>query len=358
MKTLTESQSDTYSIFLNGALNTDPKTYRRFKNANANMPSKLLFALKVGRNERGTFLGADDQRGCHWTLCHVDIMKKKIVYGDSLAWPFPSGFLCRVDKYLKAVCKDDDISNYSVVMLHDPQNQCPMSGMHRCGDTCANFYPLQTCSNICGIVVMVIGAIACYNFDFFQHLSTTHTCSNATNFPPIFLQTPTRFGKYLRLVVASWFASNSVNVDYVVPRYWKQQDHDRSSSCSVTAPPLLSSCTENIKRNVFTTATSHDLRKNSKDISSTSTKENLGKPVVLIVEDKNDHPASPLEHDTESSGDFALPNKKAALTKKKHLKCSYCDSMFTRKFTLKRRTQKEHTNEQSKGNCHCHDCGY
>ena len=167
MKTLTESQSDTNSIFLNGALNTDLKTYRRFKNANANMPSKLLLALNVGRNERGPFLGADDQRGCHWTLCHVEIMKK-IVYGDSLAWPFPSGLLCRVDKYLKAVCKDDDISNYSVVMLHDPQNQCPMSGMHRCGDTCANFYPLQTCSNICGTVVMVIGAIACYNFDFFS----------------------------------------------------------------------------------------------------------------------------------------------------------------------------------------------
>ena len=100
-------------------------------------------------------------------------MKKKIVYGDSLAWPFPSGLLCRVDKYLKAVCKDDDISNYSV-MLHDPQNQCPMSGMHCCGDTCANFYPLQTCSNICGIVVMVIGAIACYNFDFSAPVN--HTC--------------------------------------------------------------------------------------------------------------------------------------------------------------------------------------
>ena len=163
---------------------------------------------------------------------------------------------------------------------------------------------------LCGIVVIVIGAIACYNFDFFQHLSTTHTSSNATDFPPRFLQTPTRFGKYLRLVVASWFASNSVNVDYVVPQYWKQQDHDRSSPCSVTAPPLLSSCTENIIRNVFTTATSYDQRKNSKEISSTSTKENRGKRVVLIVEDGNDHPASLLEHDTGSSGDFALPNKK------------------------------------------------
>ena len=166
------------------------------------------------------FLGANDQRGFHWTLCHAGIMKKKIVYGDSLAWPFPSGLLCRVDKYLKAVCNDDVICSYSVVMLHDPQNQCPMSRIHRCGVPFANFYPLQTCTNICGIVVTVIEAIACHNFHFFQHLFTAHTCSNAIAFPPIFLQTPTRFGKYLRLVVESWFACNSVNVEYVAPRCW------------------------------------------------------------------------------------------------------------------------------------------
>jgi hypothetical protein len=201
MEALTESQTDTYCIFLNGALNSNPKTFRRFRNGGTDLPSKLMFALNVGRDERGTFLGSDEKRGCHWRLCHVDIAAKKLVYGDSLAWPFPSGLLSRVDEYLKAVCKDDDISNYTTVMLHDPQNQCPMSGMHRCGESCADFYPLQTCSNICGVVVIIVAAISCRNYEFFQHISTTH--GNNTTFPPVFLQTPTKFGKYPRLVVAS-----------------------------------------------------------------------------------------------------------------------------------------------------------
>ena len=90
--------------------------------------------------------------GCHWTLCHVDIAAKKIVYGDSLAWPAPNDLLGKVDSYLKAVCKDDDVSNYSVAILHDPTSKCPKSGAHRCGDTCASFYPLQTCSSICELL--------------------------------------------------------------------------------------------------------------------------------------------------------------------------------------------------------------
>ena len=29
---------------------------------------------------------------------HVDIEGKKIIYGDSLAWPFLDGLLCRMEK--------------------------------------------------------------------------------------------------------------------------------------------------------------------------------------------------------------------------------------------------------------------
>ena len=122
--------------------------------------SALFWSLvaRLGMYGWYEFLEANDQRGFHWTLCHVGIMKKK--FRDSLARPFLSGLLCRVDKYLKAVCKDDVICNYSVVMLHDPQNQCPLSRIHRCGVTFANFYPLQTCTHICGIVATVVEAIA------------------------------------------------------------------------------------------------------------------------------------------------------------------------------------------------------
>ena len=351
MKTLTESQNDTYCIFLNGALNTDPKTYRRFRNGNANLPSKFIFALNVGRDERGTFLGADDKRGCHWTLCHVDIVAKKIVYGDSLAWPFPSGLLCRVEKYIKAVCKDDEISNYSIVMLHDPQNQCLMSGMHRCGATCAQLYPLQTCTNICGIVVMVVAAIACHNYEFFQHISTSH--SNATTFPPIFLQTPSRFGKYLRFVVASWLASNSVNLEYVVPRIWKQQQDHLTSSCSMIYADGES------HNNISTPSTdgSKDECKTSNQGIAARTLDH-GTPVVVITSDSDGDVTSPPANYMKHDNPIVSPTKKSVPVKEKHYKCSHCDSMFTRKFTLKRHIRNKHINEQPNGNCSCRDCGF
>ena len=74
MKTLTDSQMHTYCIFLNGVLNSDPTKLRRFSSGNTNMPlpSKLVFAINVGRNESGTFFVTDNKPGCHWTLCQVD----------------------------------------------------------------------------------------------------------------------------------------------------------------------------------------------------------------------------------------------------------------------------------------------
>ena len=349
MKALTEAQKDTYCIFLNGSLNTDSKTFRRFKNGNTDLPSKLLFALNVGRNERGTFLGSDAHRGCHWALCHVDIVAKKIVYGDSLAWPFPNGLLCRVEKYLKVVCKDEEISDFSIVMLHDPQNKCPMSGTHRCGSTCADFYPLQTCSNICGVVVMVVSAIACHNFEFFQHISTRH--SNANTFPSIFLQAPSRFAKYLRFVIASWLACNLVNLEYIVPRSWQRQEdhlsssyhmiHDETShdcrasenkkSCCNTSTPITDNCNDHWEQN-------NKSNKASIEVNGTSA------AAAVFIGDSDDDIIILPAKSKKDINPVVAPIKK---------------SLPTRKFTLKRHIRTKHTNQQSTtGNCCCHDCSF
>lgn len=350
MKTLTDSQVDTYCIFLNGVLGKDPTTLRRFRSGNTDMPlpSKFVFVINVGRNETGIFFGTDHQQGCHWTLCHVDIAAKKIVYGDSLAWPAPNGLLSKVDRYLKAVCKDDDVSNYSVAILHDPTSKCPKSGFHRCGGTCAQFYPLQTCSSICGIVVMVAAAIACHNLEFFQHISTAH--GHATkSFPPVFLQTPSRFGKYLRLAVASWIAGNAVNTEHVIPQLWKQ--------CQQQHPMFSSSSTPNAH---------HD-----HDYCSESTKDGSGKgerSMVVISDDDDDDDderttttASPSSDDNMQHNCPVTSTKKAmngGPAKEKKYECVNCDSSFTRKFTLRRHIRTKHPKQQLDGNCICHDCGF
>ena len=85
--------------------------------------------------------------------------------------------------------------------------------------------------------------------NFFKHISTKH--NNAAIFPPVFLKAPTRFGKYLCLVVASWFICNAVILEYVVPQFWKQQDYT-ISLCPIanTAPTHDCHSTESGKHNI------------------------------------------------------------------------------------------------------------
>ena len=59
-----KSQNDTYCIFLNRVLETDLKTFRKFRNGNVssmNSSIKSCFALTVGQDQHGTFLGSDEQ---------------------------------------------------------------------------------------------------------------------------------------------------------------------------------------------------------------------------------------------------------------------------------------------------------
>lgn len=171
------------------------------------LPRKLLFTFKSPNTDRHgtgkTYLGTDETPRYYWTMCHVNTVDKKLTYEDSLVWSYPTE-----STYIKDIPNDDDIENYSIITSYFPI--LSESGVHRCGENCSQFYPLQTCSSICGFIVMVITAIACLNPEYFHHLTTTGKQRNA-HFPKLFFQTPTRFSKYFRLVVAFWVSKNSNN---------------------------------------------------------------------------------------------------------------------------------------------------
>ena len=68
MKELTDSGTDTYCIYLNGVLNTDPMGFRRFC-CRDNLPSKILFSINVGSSGTGDiYFGTDHKPGCLWTM--------------------------------------------------------------------------------------------------------------------------------------------------------------------------------------------------------------------------------------------------------------------------------------------------
>lgn len=256
-KILNRSQTDTYCIYLNGMINKDPKTLRRFsKTIEHKTLNQLLFAVNVGASQGKTFLATDTRRGCHWTLCLVDLKTKKILYGDSLAWPLPDGLVNKVKGYINAATNEDG-SDYSIMMCHDSDSISPSTGCHICNHNCAQSYPLQTCSSICGVVVIVMAAIACLQPVTFKYLSTLHS-NFRKQLPEFFLRNPTGFSKYLRRVVAAWVAENEVNINHVLPHAFvtpsshsvppESHQLQQSSSPKENAQKLPPTCAPGISR--------------------------------------------------------------------------------------------------------------
>lgn len=170
------SPTHNYCLHLN-EFRGDASSLKCFVNGSTK-PDKFLFAVSVGRSSKGdTFTDSDVQRGCHWTMCLVDINSREIIYGDSLGWPNPHGLIDKVYSFIRLVC-------------HPPHSVNSRTGTHDCNSACAQLHPFQTCSSICGIVVMVMAAIACHNLPLFK-LSTTCISQGNTNQPPhIYLQKP------------------------------------------------------------------------------------------------------------------------------------------------------------------------
>ena len=178
-------------------------------------PTSLIFALNVGKDSSGNvFIASGSRSGCHWTMCHVDREKKKIVYGDSLAWSVPVDLLPRLEQFIEHIY-GECLSDYSVFECHTSSN-VSTEREHKCGFSCASQYPLQTCSNICGVVVLIMAVYACTARSFFSHITTSGQ-SQAVSPSNVFISAPTRYAKYLRRVIMGWIGEKSINPEHVVP---------------------------------------------------------------------------------------------------------------------------------------------
>ena len=74
-----------------------------------------------------------------------------------------------------------------------------------------------------------MAAISSQNIEYFKHL-TAVLQPTSRNVSPSFISTPTRYSKYLRLVVGCWLATNHPNILYILPQYWDESDREHSTS--------------------------------------------------------------------------------------------------------------------------------
>ena len=115
-------------------------------------------ALNVGFDENGTYVSDEKKQGIHWTLLAIDLKNNIAYYGDSLGWPLPNNFTSTVGSNFKRMEEDLGINIMNslkhLVIINNLTNDT-VNG-HSCF-----FYPIQSCSNVCGIIVVCMAAALC-----------------------------------------------------------------------------------------------------------------------------------------------------------------------------------------------------
>ena len=172
--------------------------------------SKIIVALNVGCDHDGIYYVSDEKRqGVHWALLAIDLIDHKTYYGDSLGWSLPSNLESVVGSNLKSIERDLRINIMTLLKNIVVLNDLSFGDSSACSDSCKLFYPLQSCSNVCGVVVACMGAVLS------EHWSSWLTWSHQIEVP--LLSNPSVNSRPLRLIVMSWIVNNSVNTHYLVP---------------------------------------------------------------------------------------------------------------------------------------------
>ena len=164
--TINKEQSNTFCWVLNTVNDIERLVERRLQSYK---PSSLIFFVSVAISTGKTVLASDHHRGIHWTLCQVNHTNKSVVYADTLGWQVPEGLTEKVNHFINAVYRED-ITDYEMNICHKPEST--VNGHHSCTPSCAK-YPVQTCSNVCGVISMVMAALATHKEEdlFLQMIS-------------------------------------------------------------------------------------------------------------------------------------------------------------------------------------------
>ena len=124
-------------------------------------------------------------------------MSQKVsYYGDSLAWPIPSNLNQALGSSIKIIESKlkvsiwDSMSN--VLQLNVSKNESNK-------DCSKKFYPVQTCSSVCGLVVMCMGALLC---DYWKDWDKIRKVG--------WVLSPTQFSDELRVMIMQWILAERV----------------------------------------------------------------------------------------------------------------------------------------------------
>ena len=203
LQKITKTHDETLCFCLNSA--TAACHMKQIKQQRLGKVKRIVLVMNVGKlaGEK-VFIGSDQRSGSHWTLAVINVATSlptaKVLYCDSMAWNCPEGLATRLNDYTEFF--NMSVSSKDIELCHFPT---PAGNSHSCDRRCLN-YPLQTCANVCGVVCIVMSAVASLDQRLFSFL-----CGPQKN-RQCYLNSPTKYEKYLRKVLINWFMTGNISI--------------------------------------------------------------------------------------------------------------------------------------------------
>ena len=157
--------------------------------------SRVFVAMNVGCDDTGTcYVSHERRHGIHWALLVIDLKNDVTNYGDSFGWPLLSNLIDTVGSNLKQIDKDlrkNSMSSFENSVIIN-RSSCDVSNASDLGKW---FYPLQTCSVVCSVIMVCMCAVLCDHWITFGTEEALHVPKPSIN------------NRQLSIVVMSWIHS-------------------------------------------------------------------------------------------------------------------------------------------------------
>ena len=211
-----ESQH-TAAFMLNNIAMIDKDDFPEYVKSNVNSLTKyLLLFSNVGKSNstNEVFVSTPGNPGCHWTLLFVDLTKYKWLYCDNSCWPMPTNLKALVNPFVTAIYQV--LSHYKHTKTPSAIDLAHVVGTeagHICGNECFKNIPTQTCSNVCGVAVIIIGGIASAAPELWKHVFMKRY-RNLPNHLRWMLDLSAH-SDFLRYTVISWLLKGFIDVSLI-----------------------------------------------------------------------------------------------------------------------------------------------
>ena len=138
----------------------------------------------------------------------MNIKQGASLYCDSKGWPVPINIDDTVGCNLAMI--EADYGLFIMNCLKNVHNVPPASPTHCYMAKCRAHYPWQSCSYMCGVIIICMTAVMSLNWDSWASWDCRST-------PPI-ISDPSKNHKELRLIVMSWIIDESIQTSYFMEK--------------------------------------------------------------------------------------------------------------------------------------------